>query len=54
MITGMYREMPGLTLHLNQAARLFGIDIGTCRVVLEHLVKDRQLQRMNDGQYRRL
>jgi hypothetical protein len=52
MIIGAYREMPGLSLHLPQAARLFGIRDITCRVVLEALVGDGQLRRSADGQYR--
>jgi hypothetical protein len=33
-----FREMPGLTLTLAQAARLFGTDIGRCERVLGALV----------------
>lgn len=51
MILGMYREMPGLTLHLSQAARLFGLKARTCRVVLEDLVNAAHLRRTEDGQY---
>ena len=51
MILGTYREMPGLTLHVNQAARLFGLPISTCRIVLDDLVHARQLRRAADGQY---
>ena len=51
-IVGAYREMPGLSLHLPQAARLFGIRPVTCQVVLDHLVADGQLRRTPDGQYR--
>jgi len=54
MILGMYEEMPGLSLHLEQAARLFGLPISTCNVVLEELVKQRRLRRAPDGQYKRL
>jgi hypothetical protein len=52
MIVGAYREMPGLSLHLPQAARLFGIKPVACRVVLDHLVEDGQLRRTPDGQYK--
>jgi hypothetical protein len=51
MILGTYREMPGLTLHLNQAARLFGLRSRTCQVVLEDLVRSGRLCRTGDGQY---
>ena len=51
MIVGTYREMPGLTLHLNQAARLFGLRPTTCQIVLDDLVRAGQLRRASDGQY---
>lgn len=51
MIVGTYREMPGLCLHLNQAARLFGLRTTTCRIVLDDLVRVGQLRRAPDGQY---
>jgi hypothetical protein len=51
MIVGTYREMPGLVLHLNQAARLFGLRQATCRIVLEDLVRDGSLRRAEDGQF---
>jgi hypothetical protein len=53
MIIGSYREMPGLSLHLNQAARLFGLRGTTCQIVLEDLVRRGSLRRAEDGQYRR-
>jgi hypothetical protein len=52
MIVGTYREMPGLSLDLNQAARLFGLRETTCRVVIDDLVNDGRLCRSPDGQYR--
>ena len=52
MIVGAYREMPGLSLHLHQAARLFGVRTLTCQVVLDYLVSVGQLRRTADGQYR--
>lgn len=48
---GSYYEMPGLTLFVHQAARLFGISIPTCQLVLDDLVKDRRLGRDARGQY---
>ena len=50
MILGTFREMPGLCLHTNQAARLFGVGQGTCAVVLEDLVAQGKLRRGADGQ----
>ncbi|HXW03772.1 MAG TPA: hypothetical protein VD833_00955 [Vicinamibacterales bacterium] len=51
MVLGTYHEMPGLSLHLHQAARLFGLRPKTCQVILEHLVTSGRLQRLDDGQY---
>ena len=51
MIVGTYHEMPGLRLHLPQAARLFGLRTGTCRVVLDDLVGKGLLRKADDGQY---
>jgi hypothetical protein len=50
-ILGTYKEMPGLSLHLNQAARLFGVPVAACQVALDDLVRQGQLHRMQDGQY---
>jgi hypothetical protein len=52
LVLGTYAEMPGLSLHLNQAARLFGLREGTCEVVLDDLVNEGRLRRSRDGQYR--
>jgi hypothetical protein len=51
MIKGTYREMPGLRLHVPEAARLFGLRLTTCRIVLEALVHDGTLRRTDEGQY---
>ena len=51
MIVGTYREMPGLCLHLHEAARLFGVRPGACRAVLDDLVVGGYLQKMPDGQF---
>jgi hypothetical protein len=50
-ILGSYREMPGLSLRLEQAARLFGLRRQTCQVVLDDLVREGQLRRATDGQF---
>jgi hypothetical protein len=50
-IIGTFREMPGLCLDLNQAARLFGLPASTCEVILRDLVAQGTLRRAPDGQY---
>ena len=52
MIVGTFREMPALSLKLDQAARLFGLRPATCKVILEDLVAANSLRRGADGQYR--
>jgi len=52
LILGTYAEMPGLSLHLHQAARLFGLREATSQVVLSDLVRDGRLRQSADGQYR--
>jgi hypothetical protein len=37
-VLGEYREMPGLTLTMDQARRLWGCDTAICRRVVEILV----------------
>ena len=51
LILGTYREMPGLSLNLQQAARLFGLRETTCRVVLDDLVHAQRIRRAGGGQY---
>lgn len=51
MIRGTYREMPGLSLSLHQAARLFGLREQTCRIVLDDLVASGALRRSADGRF---
>ena len=46
-----YREMPGLSLTLPQAARLWGIDRNTCQLVLANLIECRVLKRALNGSY---
>jgi hypothetical protein len=52
LILGSYAEMPGLSLHLHQAARLFGLREATCQVVLSDLVRDGRLRQSADSRYR--
>ena len=47
-----FEEMPGLTLTLSQAARLFGLDQHTCRVVLDTLVDSAYLRETSAGAVR--
>ena len=46
-----YREMPGLSLTLPQAARLWGIERSTCELVLANLIERRVLKRALNGTY---
>jgi hypothetical protein len=43
-ILGAYREMPGLTLSVDQAQRLWGCDAVTCRRIADVLVERRVLR----------
>jgi hypothetical protein len=51
LIAGTYREMPGLSLKLPQAARLFGLRELTCKVILEDLVREGRLRVSHNGQF---
>ena len=48
-VRGEFREMPGLTLTLAQAVKLWSLDVATCTDVLTHLVTDGFLCRRADG-----
>ena len=48
-----YSEMPGLSLTLAQAARLWGLDRGACEILLTKLVERRVLKRAPNGTYLR-
>ena len=50
-VEGEYREMPGLSLTLPQAARLWGMDRSTCERVLTNLIERRVLKRAWNGTY---
>ena len=52
-ILGSFLEMPGLSLSLDQAARLFALDQRTCEEVLRELRARGQLRLAADGKYRR-
>jgi hypothetical protein len=51
-IRGEFREMPGLTLTLRQAVRLWHLDAVTCDVALRILVEERFLERTRRGTFR--
>ena len=50
-IRAEFREMPGLQLTAEQAARLWHVDAATCTAVLSRLVADRFLTRTRTGAY---
>jgi hypothetical protein len=50
-VEGEYREMPGLSLTLPQAARLCGLDQNTCERVLATLIERKVLKRTLNGAY---
>lgn len=52
-IRAEYLEMPGMTLRLEQVARLCGIDRTVCKVVLDALVEAKFLCLKDDGAYTR-
>jgi hypothetical protein len=47
-IVAEYREMPGLSLTVAQAGRLFGLASDQCITVLQALVAQRRLRRRDD------
>ena len=50
-VRGEFREMPGLTLTLAQAGRLWSLDPATCTEVLTSLVGSGFLSRRPDGAF---
>jgi hypothetical protein len=52
-IRGEYLEMPGLGLTMDQATRLWGLDVLTCQRLLDVLLDARFLTCTRDGRYRR-
>jgi hypothetical protein len=50
-VRGEFREMPGLTLTLAQAGRLWSLDAATCSDILNHLVDAGFLCRRADGAF---
>ena len=48
---GEYAEMPGLSLTLPQAARLWHLDLATCNALLQMLVHENILTRTPSGTF---
>jgi len=46
--------MPGLRLTLDQARRLWGVELSLCQIVLDALVEERFLYVKADGHYLRV
>ena len=53
-VVGEYLEMPGLSLSVSQARRLWGLDARKCEELLEELVGQHFLRRTPRGLYVRL
>jgi hypothetical protein len=47
-----FDEMPGTSLTLPQASKLFGVPLEVCDRILVSLVKDGRLHRTKDGRFR--
>jgi predicted transcriptional regulator of viral defense system len=54
LVWAEYMEMPGLSVTLHQAQRLWGVDERTCRRVLDALVARGILRRTTKGRYVRV
>ena len=52
-VRGEFREMPGLTLTLAQAGKLWSLDAATCTEVLSYLVNVGFLCQRADGAFSR-
>lgn len=44
-----FDEMPGMTLTVPQASRLFGLEEDICRTIVERLIRAAYLRRMENG-----
>ena len=49
-----FLEMPGLRLTVPQAARLWGLDVGSCEAVIDSLVRSDFLKRTAAGAVARI
>jgi hypothetical protein len=50
-VRGEYLEMPGMSLTLAQACRLWQMDTATCQAALDALIAERFLGRTRDGAF---
>ena len=50
-VRGEYREMPGLRLTVSQACWLWQVDVPTCEMLLEELVREGFLYKTDNGAY---
>jgi hypothetical protein len=50
-VRGEYSEMPGLRLTFAQACRLWQVDMSTCEMLLDQLVREGFLCRTDSGFY---
>ena len=48
-VRGEFLEMPGLQLTPPQAARLWGLDLGSCEAVIDSLIRSAFLKRTASG-----
>jgi hypothetical protein len=53
-IRAEYVEMPGMSLRLEQLARLVGVEVSACKRVVEALIETQFLYVNGDGAYGRL
>ena len=51
LVQAEYAEMPGLSVTLLQAQRLWGVDQQTCRTVFDALITRGILRRTRQGRY---
>jgi len=50
-VRGEYGEMPGLRLTVSQACRLWDVDVSTCEVLFEQLVREGFLYKTEESAY---
>ena len=50
-VRGEYSEMPGLRLTVSQACRLWHVDISTCEMLFERLVREGFLYKTESSAY---
>ena len=50
-VRGEYFEMPGLRVTFAQACRLWQLDVSTCEMLLDQLIREGFLWKTNNGFY---